>query len=88
MKKLTKERRTIVEKAIDQGKASYRAYREANESTFTETGRKLIKPYWDAQESIMDALGCSTPRAVSLIEGKKTLEDYYDQDGQPKQVKK
>ena len=88
MKKLTEGRKAIVELAIRQGKAAHDAYRQSGLSTFTEEGRKLIKPYWDAQETIMETLGCSVVRACSFIDGKSLLKDFFDENGNLRKVKK
>jgi hypothetical protein len=45
MKKLTEERKAIVEAAIVSGKASFQAYKAKGLNTFTEEGRTLIKGY-------------------------------------------
>ena len=44
----------------------------------------IIAPFWKAQEIIAEALACSITRATDLIEGKQTLQDLYDADGNPK----
>ena len=88
MKKLTIERRAIVIQAIETGSAAFEAFKNAGGSTFTVLGRKLIQPYWDAQELIMETIGCSVTRACDLISGDKTLDDLFDVDGKPvKQVR-
>ena len=88
MKKLTVERKQIVEEAIKLGKVAHDAYRQSGLSTFTEEGRNLIKPYWDAQETIMETLSCSVTRACSFIDGKSSLTDFFDENGDLKKVKK
>jgi hypothetical protein len=87
MKKLTEGRKEIVELAIKQGKESHDAYRQSGLSTFTDEGRKLIKPYWDAQETIVETLNVSITRACSLIDGKTTLEGLYDSEGNSRKAK-
>ena len=88
MKKLTEGRRALVELAIKEGKVALDLYRKSGLSTFTEEGRKLVKPYWQAQEDIMDVIDCSVTRACELIDGKATLDMFYDAEGNFRKVQK
>jgi hypothetical protein len=81
MKKLTVERKEIVETAIVSGRASYEEYKAKKLSTFTDEGRKMIQGYWTAQTVILDTLGCSMAKTLDLIEGKVSLLDLYNADG-------
>lgn len=88
MKKLTQERKAIVEAAIVSGNDSYQAYKAKGLNTFTEEGRTLIKGYWDAQTVILDTLSVSMTRTNDLIEGNITLNDLYNPDGTVRKVTK
>ena len=88
MKKLNTDRIVLVEGAIRFGREAYDKFKQSGLSTFTEQGRRVIAPYWKAQELIAEALACSITRATELIEGKKNLRDFYDSEGNPKKVGK
>jgi hypothetical protein len=88
MKKLTVERKEVVETAITTGRASYDEYKVKKLSTFTDEGRKMIQGYWTAQTVILDTLGCSMAKTMDLIEGKITLDDLYNADGTVRKVVK
>jgi hypothetical protein len=86
MKKLTEERKAVVEAAILSGKASYDDYKAKGLSTFTDEGRKMIQGYWKAQTVILETLSCSMAKTLDLLEGKITLADLYNEDGTAKKV--
>jgi hypothetical protein len=88
MKKLTVERRAVVETAITTGRASYSEYKAKKLSTFTDEGRKMIQGYWTAQTVILDTLSCSMAKTMDLIEGTITLDDLYNADGTVRKVVK
>jgi len=88
MKKLTVERRAVVETAITTGRASYSEYKAKQLSTFTDEGRKMIQGYWTAQTVILDTLSCSMAKTLDLIEGKISLDDLYNADGTIRKVVK
>jgi len=86
MKKLTVERKAVVEAAILSGRASYAEYKAKQLTTFSDEGRKIIKGYWDAQAVILDTLSASMSRTDDLIAGKITLDDLYNEDGTARKV--
>jgi len=86
MKKLTEERKAVVEAAILSGRASYEEYKAKQLTTFSDEGRKVIKGYWDAQAVISETLSASMSRTDDLIEGKITLDDLYNEDGTARKV--
>jgi hypothetical protein len=86
MKKLTDERKAVVEAAILSGRAAYEDYKAKQLTTFSDEGRKIIKGYWDAQAVILDTLSTSMSRTDDLIAGKITLDDLYNEDGTARKV--
>jgi len=88
MKKLTPERREIVLQAIASGKTAFDEYTLRKLNTFTDEGRKVIGVYWKAQGTILECLNLSMTRVYELIQGEKSLDDFYDLDGKPKKMGK
>ena len=92
MKKLTPERQQIAELAIAEGAFAKSAAEKLNRYDVQGGGWKAwtvaIRPYWDAQETLIKTLGVSMTRAIALIEGMMFLSDYYEPTGEPRKAVK
>ncbi len=85
MKKLTAERLQTVEQAIIDAQISAAKREQEKPATVTARWLELMNIYWKAEGIIMDNLGCSMSRAISLIQSKTVISDYYDMaTGRPK----
>ena len=88
MKKLTQERLVAVEQAIWNAQLSAEQRKIEKPASVSERWDELMKIYWHSEGVIMDELGFSMSRAISLIQGKTLLSDYYDMaTGKPKAAK-
>jgi hypothetical protein len=88
MKKLTYDRLVAVKAAIWKAQVSAEQRKTENPATTSERWYELMKIYWHSEGVIMDELSCSMSQAISLIQGKTVLSDYYDMaTGRPKAAK-
>lgn len=88
MKKLTPERLQTVEEAIIMAQISAAKREQEKPASVSPRWLELMKIYWKAEGTIMDELGMSMSRALSLIQGKTVISDYYDMTtGKPKATK-